>query len=347
MRVVVTGASGFVGCHAVAALLAAGHEPVLLIRDPEKTAKVLASVGVTGPVETMTADIRDAPAVRAVLRRGDAVLHTAAEVGVTGHGGDLAGTNVTGLKNVLGQAAELGLDPMIHVSTTAVFVPPDGPVITPDSPLSSPRTEYGRTKIDGERYARELQDAGHPVTIVYPSGVVGPHQPTIDSMVEGLRGGLTQGWPITSGGVGLVDVRDLAAVLTRCLEPGRGPRRYLLGGHFLRWPELADVCDEVTGLKCRRFPAPPALLKLAGGLLDAIKKVRRVDYPLTRDAAVMMTTLVPADDSATLEALGVRLRPIRESIGDTLRWLGERGGLSPGQIGRLAPTTQSEEDVAL
>ncbi|MFC4592156.1 NAD-dependent epimerase/dehydratase family protein [Sphaerisporangium corydalis] len=347
MRVVITGASGFVGCHAVAALQAAGHEPVLLIRDPEKTARVLASVGVTETPETHKADIRDARAVRACLERGEAVLHAAAEIGITGRGGDLAGTNVTGLRNVLGQAAELGLDPIVHVSTTTVFIPPRGPVITADGPLSSPRTEYGRTKVDGERYARALQDDGHPVTIVYPPGVIGPHQPKLDSMVEGLRGGLVQGWPITTGGAGLMDVRDLAVALTRCLEPGKGARRFLLGGHFLRWAELADVCDEVTGRRCRRYPAPAALLRAAAAVLDTVKKVRPVDYPLTRDAVDIMVTTVPADDAETMDALALRLRPVQESVADTLRWLAEAGHIAPRYIGRLARTSQSEEDIAL
>jgi dihydroflavonol-4-reductase len=347
MRVVVTGASGFVGSHAVAALRAAGHEPVLLVRDPGKAAKVLPAVGVTDPLEVHQADIRDAEAVRKALGSGEAVLHAAAEVGVTGHGGDLAGTNVAGLANVLGQAVELGLDPVITVSSTAVFVPPHGPVITLDSPLSSPRTDYGRTKIDGERYARALQDDGHPVTIVYPAGVIGPYQPTLDSMVEGLRAGLVQGWPMTSGGVGLIDVRDLATALGRCVEPGRGPRRYLLGGRFLRWSELADVCDEVTGVRCRRFPAPAPLLRAAAALLDAVKKVRAVDYPLTRDAVDLMVSMVPVHDAETLDELGLRLRPVQESVADTLRWLAETGHLAPRHVGRLAPPARSEEDTAL
>ncbi|WP_405142197.1 NAD-dependent epimerase/dehydratase family protein [Sphaerisporangium sp. NBC_01403] len=347
MRIVVTGASGYVGCHAVAALRAAGHEPVLLVRNPKRAVKVLSTLGITDPIETYEADIRNARAVREGLAHAEAVLHTAAEVGVTGHGGDLAGTNVTGLRNVLGQAVELGLDPVVHVSTTAVFVPPRDPVITLDSPLASPRTAYGRTKVEGERYARALQDEGHPVTIVYPSAVIGPHQPTLDSMVEGLRGGLTQGWPITSGGVALIDVRDLATVLTRCAEPGRGPRRFLLGGHFLRWAELADVCDEVTGGRCRRFPAPAPLLRAAGSMLDGLKKIRRIDYPLTRDAADIIVSMVPVDDTATLEALDVRLRPVQESVADTLRWLAEAGHLAPRRVGRLARPAQSEEDIAL
>ncbi|WP_214417010.1 NAD-dependent epimerase/dehydratase family protein [Sphaerisporangium fuscum] len=338
MRVVVTGASGFVGSHTVVALRAMGHEPVLLVRDPGKAVKVLARLGVNDGLETFEADIRDADAVRAGLERGEAVVHAAAEVGVTGHGGDLAGPNVQGLKNVLGQAAGLGLDPVVHVSTMAIFVPPRDPVITAASPLSSPRTDYGRTKVDGERYARSLQDDGHPVTIVYPSGVVGPHQPTVDSLVEGLRAGLVQGWPITSGGVGVVDVRDLATVLARCVEPGAGPRRFLYGGHFLRWSELADVCDEVTGLRCRRFPAPAALLRAAAAVLDAVRRVKHLDYPLTRDAAEVMVSMVPFDDGPALETFGVRPRPVRESVADTLRWLAETGHLAPQHAGRLAPS---------
>ncbi|MBG0826446.1 NAD-dependent epimerase/dehydratase family protein [Planomonospora sp. ID67723] len=336
MRVLVTGASGFVGSHAVAALLAAGHEPLLLVRDPDRTRRILGRVGVVEPVPLHRADIRDAAAVRAGLERCEAVVHAAAEIGVVGRADDLAGTNVAGLRNVLGQAAELGLDPIVHVSTVAVFVPPAGPVITAGSPLSSPRSAYGRSKVSGELYARELAGRGVPVTIVYPGGVVGPHQPSLDALMEGLRAGLDQGWPITSGGVGVVDVRDLATVLARVLEPGRGARRFMLGGHFLTWAQLADVCDEVTGGRCRRYGVPGRLLLGVAAVLDLLKRVRPFGYPLTRDAAEMMTTMVPADDEPTLAELKVDLRPVRESVADAIRWLAEEGHLAPAKAGRLA-----------
>ncbi|MFC7647189.1 NAD-dependent epimerase/dehydratase family protein [Streptosporangium lutulentum] len=241
-----------------------------------------------------------------------------------------------GLKNVLGQAAELGLDPIVHISTIGVFVPPTEPVITTESPLSSPRNDYGRTKVLGERYARQLQERGTPITIVYPAGVIGPHQPSIDALMEGLRAGLNQGWPITSGGVGIVDVRDLAVVLARCLEPGRGPRRFMLGGHHLTWAQLADVCDEVTGERCRRFRAPSAVLRGAAAVLDAVKLIKRIDYPLTRDAVEMMVTMVRTCDTPTFEALGVSLRPVQETVADSLRWLAQEGHIASVKVGRLA-----------
>ncbi|AWS47199.1 SDR family NAD(P)-dependent oxidoreductase [Streptosporangium sp. 'caverna'] len=336
MRVLVTGASGFIGSHAVAALLADGHKPLLLVRNPEKTRKVLAELGVVEPVSLHEADIRDATAVRSGLEQCDAVIHAAAEIGVVSQVGDSAGTNVAGLKNVLGQAVELGLDPIVHISTIGVFVPPAGPVITTESPLSAPRNDYGRTKVLGERYARHLQDQGMPITIVYPAGVIGPYQPSLDTLMEGLRAGLEQGWPITSGGAGVVDVRDLAVVLARCVEPGRGPRRFMLGGHYLTWAQLADVCDEVTGGRCRRFRVPPTVLRGAAAALDAVKLIKRINYPLTRDAVEMMVTMVRTYDTPTLEALGVELRPVQETIADSLRWLAQEGHLSPVKVGRLA-----------
>ncbi|WP_436760881.1 NAD-dependent epimerase/dehydratase family protein [Streptosporangium sp. V21-05] len=336
MRVLVTGASGFVGSHAVAALLADGHEPLLLIRNPEKTREVLASVGVTEAIPLRRADIRDAVAVREALEQCDAVIHAAAEIGVIGRAEDLNGTNVAGVKNVLGQAVEVGLDPIVHISSVGVFVPPAGPVITTESPLSTPRNGYGRSKISAERYARRLQEQGMPITIVYPAGVTGPHQPSLDAMVEGLRAGLEQGWPITAGGANIVDVRDLAVVLARCLEPGRGPRRFMLGGHYLTWAQLADVCDEVTGNRCRRFRIHRSVLRGAAAVGDVMKLIKEIDYPLTRDAVEMMVTMVRTYDTPTLEALGVSLRPVQETIADSLRWLAQEGHLTTGKAGRLA-----------
>ena len=86
-----------------------------------------------------------------------------------------------------------------------------------------------------------------------------------------------------------------------------------------------------------RLPLPKPLLFAAATLLDQIRRVRSLSYPLTRDAAEMMTTMVPTDDQPTLDELGVKLRPIRESLEDTFRWLVEAGHLPAKNAGRLVP----------
>jgi nucleoside-diphosphate-sugar epimerase len=210
-------------------------------------------------------------------------------------------------------------------------------VISADSPLATPRTEYGRSKVETEVELRALQDAGAPITIVYPAGIIGPDQPTLDATLEGIVGARTMGWPRTTGGVCLVDVRDVAAALAATVAPGRGPRRLVLGGPFFTWAELGVLCDEITGVRAMRLPLPKPVLFAAASLLDQIRRVRSLSYPLTRDAAEMMTTMVPTEDGPTLQQLGVTLRPTRESLEDTFRWLAESGHLPAKNAGRLAP----------
>jgi hypothetical protein len=70
--------------------------------------------------------------------------------------------------------------------------------------------------------------------------------------------------------------------------------------------------------------------------LDLVRRVRPVAYPLTRDAAEVMVTTVPTDDGPTLEALGITLRPPRETVETALRWLAAEGHLAPEYAGRLA-----------
>jgi nucleoside-diphosphate-sugar epimerase len=339
VRVTVTGASGFVGSYLVAALREAGHEVRLLVRSPERALAVLARRGIGAEHVTLVeGDMVDPVAARRAAEGCDATVHAAAAIGMTGHGtGSILDVNTTGARNVVAAALAAGHDPVVHVSSVAVFVPPGDPVIGPASPLASPRTDYGRSKVVTETELRRRQDEGAPITIVYPGGVVGADQPHLDATLEGLVAARTQGFPRTRGGVNLVDVEDVAAVLVACLTPGAGPRRLLLGGHFLPWAELATLLDDITGVRAWRAPLPKPVIMAFATALDGVRKVRPLSYPLTRDAAEIMTTMVATDDSATLDGLGVSLRPIRHSLETTVRWLAAEGHLPARNAGRLAP----------
>lgn len=339
MKVLVTGGGGFVGSYATAALREAGHEVRLLVRSPERALPVLARRGVAeSDVELVVGDMVDATVVGTAVDGCDATIHAAAAIGMTGHDGtSVLDVNTVGARTVVGAALDAGHDPVVHVSSVAVFVPPTDPVIGPDSPLASPRTDYGRSKVVTETELRARQDAGDPVTIVYPGGVIGADQPHLDATLEGLVAARTQGWPRTRGGVNLVDVRDVAAVLVATLEPGAGPRRLMLGGHFLPWADLGALIDDITGVRAWRAPLPKPVLMGFAAALDGVRRIRPLTYPLTRDAAEIMTTMVASDDSGTLDALGITLRPVRDSLVETLRWLAAAGHLPPKAAGELAP----------
>jgi nucleoside-diphosphate-sugar epimerase len=197
---------------------------------------------------------------------------------------------------------------------------------------------YGRSKAEGERYARALQADGGAVTSIYPGGVFGPRDPMVGETMKGLRDAIRYGWPITSGGVSIVDVRDVAHVVVACLESDQGPRRYLASGHFVTWPEFATCCETLTGHKMRRVPAPPTIVRGFGRMIDWLQRLLPgFDYPLTHEAALFLTLLVPGDDSATVRELGIEFRPTLETLADSIRWLAEVGELDARRAGVLAP----------
>lgn len=341
MKILVTGGTGFVGSHAVPELLARGHAVRLLARDPERAAATMATKGLTTTdVEIVGGDVLDAGSIARAVDGTEAVLHAAAAIGVTGPGGgSVHDQNVAGTRHVVEAALAAGCDPVVHVSSVAVFLPPKDPVITVESPLASPRSDYGRSKVEAERWVRRQQDVGAPITIVYPGGVVGPDQPRLDAAMEGIVGARTMAWPMAPGGVTVLDVRDLAAALAAAIVPGRGPRRLLLGGHFLTWPEFGGLTDELCGVRARRLPLPRPVLVGAGAALDVVRRFVRIDYPLTRDAAEIMATMVPTDDDPARRELGVSLRPVRTTVEDALRWLVAAGHLPA----RLAPRLEPED----
>ena len=329
MRVLLTGGTGFVGSHTIGALLERGHEPRLLVRDAGRAAATLERHEVDpSAVDVVVGDVLDRAAVDAAVDGCDAAIHAAAAIGITAAGGGSThDQNVGGTRTVVEAALAEGCDPVVHVSSVAVFIPPTTPEISAESPLAEPRNDYGRSKVAAERWVRGLQDRGAPITVVYPGGVIGPDQPRLDATMEGIAAARRTAWPSAPGGVGLIDVRDLATALAAAIVPGRGPRRLVLGGTYLTWPALGDLTDEICGTKARRLPLPRPVLVGAGTALDLIRRVVPLPYPLTRDAAEIMATAVPTVDGPALAELGITLRPVEDSLRDALRWLVEAGHL--------------------
>lgn len=335
MRVLVTGGTGFVGAHTAAAIARAGHELRLLVRDPAKAERVLAAQRI-GACDVVRGDITDAASVAAAIDGCDAVLHAAAVVSLDAHRGDeVYRTNLRGTENVFGAARERGVGSLVYVSSAGALFTPGGPPIGPDTPVAEATSAYMRSKADTDRLARRLIDDGLPVRISYPVGVVGPDDPGLSESNQMLKTMFRDFVPITSSGVNLVDVRDLALIHVALVEGRVPPGRYVAGGTFLSWADLANLLETITGREARRVRIPGAVLRAAGRVLDVVKRFRDVDLPITHEAMIFATQWPGADGRATVAATGVADRPVAESVADAARWLAAAGHLRPGHIGRL------------
>jgi nucleoside-diphosphate-sugar epimerase len=131
VKVLVTGGTGFIGSHTVAALVRHGHDVRLLARTPERVGPVLEPHGVV--VEVVQGDVTDARSVVAALDGCDAVVHAAAEIPLGS--GPTADVNVVGSRTVIGEAVARGLDPIIYTSTVTVYLPTTEAIVTPASDL--------------------------------------------------------------------------------------------------------------------------------------------------------------------------------------------------------------------
>jgi dTDP-glucose 4,6-dehydratase len=182
MKLLVTGADGFIGSHLTEALVRAGHDvrAFVLYNSFNSWGWLDAcDQSVKGKFEVFAGDVRDPNGVRSAIKGCDGVLHLAALIAIpySYHSPDAyIDTNIKGTLNVVQAARDLGVGKVVQTSTsevygTARFVP-----ITEQHPLQG-QSPYSASKIGADQVAMSFYASfGTPVTIVRPFNTYGPRQ---------------------------------------------------------------------------------------------------------------------------------------------------------------------------
>jgi len=329
MRVLVTGASGLVGSHVAAALAAEGHTVRCLARDHGRLKTALAPFSIA--YEVATGDMTDTLAVSKAVDGCDSLVHAAAVVGVHRATADGTDTNLLGSQIVMSAAAEAGADPIVYTSSVSAYLPTEESLLTADSPLSEASTPYATSKRSVEVWVRTRQNLGDPIVTFVLGAVYGPPSPHPESSYAGILGAMGRRMMVAPpSGVGVVDVRDLAVLIARSTESAAGPRRFFAGGNFLTWRTWAETLAEAAGTEIAIEELSTQDLITLGRDLDALRAAgTAVPGSLSEEAAVIMSSGRPTDDSETLAAFGVAYRPAVETFADTISHLRYVGLLPP------------------
>lgn len=328
MRVLVTGATGFLGGRIAERLVAEGLEVRALIRAARRPP------GPPAGVEVADGDVTDREAVVRAVSGCDAVVHAAALVRMWVRDRTAFWrVNVEGFENV----ARATLDRparLVYVSSFLALGPSEGTQRDETGQADPARchNDYQRTKVEADRRARALAREGRDVVRVYPGVVFGPGRITAGNHVVRLfldhaRGALP-------GLLGRGDRRQCFAFVDDVVEgvrsalararPGSG---YVLGGENRTPIELFEAFARQAGVPAPRRRIPFVAAELVGRAQRLRAAWFGVEPELT-DEVVRIYREEWAFSSASAERdLGYRITPFEDAVRRTVEWLRSNGEL--------------------
>ena len=328
-RVLVTGATGFVGSAVVRALLEDGYAVRAYCRESSPRANLEGQ-----DVETAFGDICDASAVAAALDGVRFVVHSAADYRLWARDpAAILRTNIEGTRTVMIAAAGARVERIVYTSSVATLAlrADDAPA---DESATLPESEavgaYKRSKIAAEQCVQSLIDAqALPAVIVNPSTPIGPRDirptPTGRIIVEAASGRVPA---YVDTGLNLVHVDDVAVGHVLALNRGRIGERYILGGdNVMLQRMLSDIASRV-GRSAPTIRLPRAPLYPIAYAAELFASVTGREPFLTTDGLRMSKQRMFFTSAKAARVLGYRARPYGEGLDDAIAWFRRAGYLS-------------------
>ncbi len=303
VRVLVTGASGFLGRATAVAVRDAGHEVRTFQRRPSGVS------GVSDVLGTMT----DGAAVARAVAETDAIVHLAAKVSLAGDPADFARVNVDGTRTLVDAARAAGVGRFVFVSSPSVAHTGSSLVGAGAGPAEPARArgDYARTKAAAELVALGADAPGFAVVAVRPHLVWGPGDTQlVGRIVNRARKGRL---PLLDSGAALIDTlyvdnaaSAMVAALVHAADDDVHGNAYVVTNGEPRpvGDLLAGICT-ASGVPAPRVHVPAGVARVAGAVVEAVWRVRpgEDEPPMTRFLAEQLSTAHWFDQRRTRQDL--------------------------------------------
>ncbi len=327
-RVLVTGASGFIGSAIARAFLNDGFRVRVLVRRTSPRGNLLGL-----PLEIAEGDISDKPSIGNALRNVRFVVHAAADYRIWARNpAELMAANVLGTANVMQEALKAGVEKIVYTSSVCTLAHASPRAVADETQrldAAKAFNPYKRSKVLAEEAVLELiEKAGLPAVIVNPSAPVGPRDikptPTGRIVVECACGRMPA---YVDTGLNLVHVDDVAQGHLLALKRGAVGERYILGGQNVR---LRDLLAEIARQSGRRPPLvelPIAAIYPFAAASELFAQLTGKAPFATRDSLKMAREYMFFDDAKARRELGYAPRPYEEGVADAIAWFQAAGML--------------------
>lgn len=325
MKVVVTGANGFLGSWVVRALAERGHEVHALVR-PKADLSELEGVRYT----VVHGDVTDVSSLEAAFEGADSVFHLAGVIAYKRSQRELMEkVNVGGTANVIQAVRKNRVRRLVHLSSvTAIgagFTPRE--ILNEDSPYNVAHLKLGYfdTKRDAEILVRDAVRRGEiDAVILNPSTIYGPGDARKGSRKTQLKVARGEFPFYTSGGVSILSIEDAVTGILAGWEKGRSGERYILAGENIRIKELFRLIAEAAGVPAPRWKLPNFVVFMAGALGDFKEKIGK-SSSVSIENAWTSTLYHWFDNSKARRELGLDPKPARDAIAASVGWMKANG----------------------
>lgn len=334
MLVCVTGGTGFVGSYVVKALLDDGHQVRVVHR---VTSKLDALSGLE--YESVIGDVTDKDSLVKAFADCDWVFHAAAVADYWRSDKDtLFSINVEGTRNVLEAAHEADVKRVIFTSSAATIGLPDDDTPSDESVpfnLAAEQFPYAYSKLLAEEIVAEAVENGQDVVILNPSVVIGPGDL---NMISGTYITQVAQWqwlvPKSSGGIAVIDIRDVAASHLAAAKKGKTGERYILNTANYSNNEWFSLIAEVTGVAPPLLATPDFALPIVANVVSSLRKLG-LNTPIDATQVRLGGTCVWFDGSKAQEELHHSQIEMRQSVEETYRWYQENAYITDTIMSRL------------
>ena len=314
-KVLVMGASGFVGSHVTRRLVERGDDVRVYLRKSSST------VAIDGlDVERCYGGLKDEAALREAMTGCSVVFYCVVDTRFfLRDPAPLFDTNVESLRGVLDVAAEANLFRFVFCSTigTIAIATGDEPV-TEEMPFNW--ADKGGAYIESRRRAEEMvlryaKDGRVPAVAMCVSNPYGPQdfQPSQGMMVKMAALGRMPAY-VKGVSTEVVGIEDVADAFLLAAERGRIGERYIVSESFMSMREMLSTAASAVGAKPPRFGVPLAAMYAVGGMLGLASRLLRRDLPMNVTGVRLLHVMSPADHGKATRELGWTPSPTSESI---------------------------------
>lgn len=330
-RLLLTGASGFIGGYLVAKALERGYELTAAVRAGSDRSRLGDS-----RVRLLELPLHDEAAMTEIFLntpRFDRVVHNAGVTKALDRRDYLEGNcaNTQRLVNALQHAGRIP-DSFLFVSSLAALgAAPAGTDLICAAQTPAPLTPYGESKRAAERFLEALP-AGFPWTAVQPTAVYGPWERDILSFIRMVQYGLELTIGTQPQRLSFVHAADLAEAVFLTLENPAAHRRKIIvtDGNAYHTSDLGNAVRQALGKKrTLKIRVPLALVRQVAGIAEEIGRLQKKPSPLNREKLPELAAENwHCDVRPLIEELGFQPRfDLLGGMAETVKWYKEKGWL--------------------